>query len=240
MEKLLYKLNDFEGPLDVLLHLIKKNKFNIYDIQISELLKQYMEHIEKMKKHNMDISSEFLEMAAKLVYIKTVFLLPKHEEAEALKQELTEQIIEYKQLKDFSMLLKNKMNFDFFCRSPEKINFDMTYSLSHDIVEIFNVYVGLEKKENLDAFSIKKSFSKIVSKKIVSVLSKVFCILRKLKKINITDYESLFLESKSKSDLVATFLAVLELVKVKRITIDEKNKKIKLLDGDIKFGSEKS
>ena len=87
MEKISYKLENFEGPLDLLLHLIKKNKLNIYDIQISELLTQYMAHIDKMKEQSLDISSEFLEMAARLVYIKTTFLLPKHEEAEALKQE---------------------------------------------------------------------------------------------------------------------------------------------------------
>ena len=88
MEKLSYKLEMFEGPLDLLLYLITKNKLDICDIQISELLDQYMEQINAMQEADMDIASEFLEMAARLVYMKTVSLLPKHEEMEALRQEL--------------------------------------------------------------------------------------------------------------------------------------------------------
>ena len=113
MEKISYKLENFEGPLDLLLHLIKKNKLNIYDIQISELLTQYMAHIDKMKEQSLDISSEFLEMAARLVYIKTAFLLPRHEEAEALKQELTGQLVEYKQYQEIAKLMLSKMNYDY-------------------------------------------------------------------------------------------------------------------------------
>ena len=78
MEKLSYKLETFEGPLDLLLYLITKNKLDICDIQISELLDQYMEQINAMQEADMDVSSEFLEMAARLVYMKTVSLLPKH------------------------------------------------------------------------------------------------------------------------------------------------------------------
>lgn len=96
MDKISYKLPVFEGPLDLLLHLISKNKLNIYDIEISSLLDQYMEHIELMKTQDMDVASEFLEMAARLVYIKTISLLPKHEETEELKRELTGQLLEYR------------------------------------------------------------------------------------------------------------------------------------------------
>ena len=85
MEKLSYKIEAFEGPLDLLLYLISKNKLNIFDIQISELLEQYLQQIDVMKERDMDVSSEFLEMAARLVHIKSVSLLPKHEEAEELK-----------------------------------------------------------------------------------------------------------------------------------------------------------
>ena len=74
MEKISYKLEAFEGPLDLLLHLIEKNKLNIYDIQISELLEQYMEHIELMQQQDLDIAGEFLAMASKLVQIKSAML----------------------------------------------------------------------------------------------------------------------------------------------------------------------
>ena len=97
METLSYKLEVFEGPLDLLLTLIAKNKLNIYDIPITLLLEQYMEQIERMQSENLDIASEFLEMAARLVHIKSVSLLPKREEEEALRRELTGQLLEDQQ-----------------------------------------------------------------------------------------------------------------------------------------------
>ena len=80
MEKLSFKVQEFEGPLDLLLHLIAKHKLNIYDIEISALLEQYLAYIEQMQRQDMEVASEFLEMAARLVHIKTVSLLPRHEE----------------------------------------------------------------------------------------------------------------------------------------------------------------
>ena len=96
-----YKLDAFEGPLDLLLLLISKNKIDIYDIKISLLLDQYLEQISKMEEQDMDIASEFLEMASRLVYIKSVMLLPKYEEeAQELKRELQGQLIEYQQCRE--------------------------------------------------------------------------------------------------------------------------------------------
>ena len=93
MEQLSFKLEVFEGPLDLLLHLIAKHKLDIQDIEISSLLEQYLEYIAQMKLADLEVASEFLEMAARLVYIKTVSLLPKHEEAEELKRELTGELL---------------------------------------------------------------------------------------------------------------------------------------------------
>ena len=103
-ETLSYKLDVFEGPLDLLLNLIAKNKLNIYDIPIAELLEQYMAQIHEMQAADMDVASEFLEMAARLVHIKSVSLLPKKEEEAALKQELTGQLLEYQQCKEAAFL----------------------------------------------------------------------------------------------------------------------------------------
>lgn len=234
MEQISYKLDTFEGPLDLLLHLIKKNKLNLYDIQISELLAQYMLHIEQMKDQNMDISSEFLEMAARLVYMKSILLLPKHEEAEILKQELTGQLIEYEQCKEVAKLLAQEMNLDFISREPQEIALDMKYTRQHNIFELLNSYLDSVGKRKQKLPPSRESFSGIVSKQIVSVFSKVICILRKLKSQRETEYNSLFCQSKSKSEMVATFLAILELVKGKRIKLDEQNKTISLLDGGAK------
>ena len=96
METISYKLPDFEGPLDLLLFLVQKNKLNIYDIPIAQVLEQYLEAIQQMKDYNMDVATEFLEMASRLVHIKSVMLLPRYEEeTEELKRELTGQLIEY-------------------------------------------------------------------------------------------------------------------------------------------------
>ena len=94
MEKLQFKLEKFEGPMDLLLHLISKHKLNIYDIEISSLLEQYLNYINDMKAADMEVTSEFLEMAARLVYMKTCSLLPEDkEEEEQLKRELTGQLL---------------------------------------------------------------------------------------------------------------------------------------------------
>ncbi len=90
-----YKIEGFEGPLDLLLQLIARNKLNIYDIQLSVLIDQYLAQIELFRSEEMEIKSEFLEMASRLLYIKTVSLLPRHEEIQRLKEELTGELIEY-------------------------------------------------------------------------------------------------------------------------------------------------
>ena len=99
MEKLEYHLEGFDGPLDLLLSLIAKNKLDIYDIPIAQLLDQYMEQIALMREADLDVASEFLEMAARLVQIKSASLLPRQEEEEDPRAELTGQLLEYEQCK---------------------------------------------------------------------------------------------------------------------------------------------
>ena len=94
MEKLNFKTEVFEGPLDLLLHLISQKKVSIFDVSVIDLIDQYMQYVSDMQENDLDVSSEFLEMAARLIYIKTVSLLPKHEEAESLQNELLGELIE--------------------------------------------------------------------------------------------------------------------------------------------------
>lgn len=108
MEQISFKLEVFEGPLDLLLHLISKHKLNINDIPITELLDQYLDYISRMSEQNMEIAGEFLEMAARLVYIKTVSLLPQKEEAEQLKKELQGRLIEYSLCKKTAEIIDRK------------------------------------------------------------------------------------------------------------------------------------
>ena len=236
MEAISYKLSEFEGPLDLLLHLISKNKLNIYDIEISVLLAQYMEHIDKMKEKNMDVASEFLEMAARLVYIKTVSLLPKHEESEELKKELSGELIEYQECKKVAKILSENINFNSFTRDSTNIDYDMSYKKKHDLKEIYNAYLTVIGK-NKNKIPVKKEeFSGIVSRKIVSVSSRIIFVLKKLKRVKKLKYEALFEDSKNKSELVATFLAVLELVKGRELCIDDENNvvTVKLIGGGVK------
>ena len=104
-EQFLYKFEVFEGPLDLLLHLIEKNKLNIYDIQISELLEQYMEQINIMQEQDLDIAGEFLSMASRLVQIKSAMLLPKYDEGEKMRETLSGELIEYEKCKKLAKIL---------------------------------------------------------------------------------------------------------------------------------------
>ena len=220
MDKISYKLPVFEGPLDLLLHLISKNKLNIYDIEISSLLDQYMEHIEMMKTQDMDIASEFLEMAARLVYIKTVSLLPKHEETEELKKELTGQLLEYQECKRIAALMAGIISFDRFVREPEEFEIDQTYTRNHPASAMYDAYLAAVGRGKRKLPPPPQAFSGIVARKIVSVNARIIHVLRRLWKGSTIKYSSLFESSKGKSEMVATFLAVLELVKGKRIRID--------------------
>ncbi len=216
-----YRLSDFEGPLDLLLTLISKNKINIYDIQITELVDQYTAQISAMQNEDMDVASEFLEMASRLVYIKSVVLLPKYEqEADELKKELTGQLIEYLECKRAAAEFSSIISFDRFCRPPSPVEYDLTYSRIHpkeDIAKAMEDATGRGRKKLPPS---KDAFSGIVSKKIISVSSRIIYVIRSLWHKSELKYRELFKEARGRSELVATFLAVLELVKGKRIRID--------------------
>ena len=233
MEKLSYKLETFEGPLDLLLYLITKNKLDICDIQISELLDQYMEQINAMQEADMDIASEFLEMAARLVYMKTVSLLPKHEEMEALRQELTGQLLEYQECKQVAAQLTERLNYNIYVREPAEVEPDKSYKRHHDPREILAAYLSAAGRGKRVLPPSPQSFSGIVTHRIVSVTSQIVYVLRRLWKVKSIAYESLFVEKREKSDLVATFLAVLELVKGKRVRIEGEGEAatVNLMDG---------
>ncbi|MDD5923669.1 MAG: segregation/condensation protein A [Clostridia bacterium] len=221
MEKLSYKLPVFEGPLDLLLYLISKNKVDIYDIEIHLLFEQYMEKINEMQSMDMDVASEFLEMAARLVHIKSVMLLPKYEEeATKLKEELTGQLIEYRECRRIAKLLSAEISFDRYCRNAEKIKFDMTYTRSHSFEEIISAYIAAVGRGKNKLPPPREAFSGIVTRKVISVNSKIVYILKSLKEKTHMTYKSLFTSQNEKSELVATFLALLELIKEKRVRID--------------------
>ena len=220
MEKLQYKLDVFEGPLDLLLMLIAKNKLNIYDIPIAALLDQYLEQIDLMREENMDIASEFLEMAARLVQIKASSLLPRQEEEDDPRLELTGQLLEYQQCKQAAAALAEQASYDSLVRGPEKFPADLTYKRIHEPKEILQALVSAWGKGKSLLPPKPESFSALVTRKIVSVASQVVFVLRKLWKRKKLSFQALFSEKQDRSERVAAFLAVLELVKSRRIRVE--------------------
>lgn len=224
MEQLSFKLPVFEGPLDLLLHLISKHKLNIYDIPITRLVEQYLLYIEQVREENMDLASEFLEMAARLVYMKTVSLLPVHEEAEELKKELTGELLEYRDCKLMAgKLSERSKGLDYLMRAPMPIEKDNSYRRQHQPEELQKAYLAALGNAKRRLPPPVSAFSGIVAHKIVSVGSKIIFVLRSLWSRRTIRFQSLFESAPTKSDMVATFLAVLELVKGKRVSVDDEN-----------------
>ncbi|MGI6280098.1 MAG: segregation and condensation protein A [Acutalibacteraceae bacterium] len=227
-----YKIEGFEGPLDLLLQLIARNKLNIYDIPLTELINQYLEQIELFRQQEMELGSEFLEMASRLIYIKTVSLLPKHEEVEKLKEELTGELIEYMVCQQMAKRLSEMQSgFDKFVRKPAEYDFDKTYDLVHPAGVLYSAYLAAIGKGKRREPPSVAPFTKIVAKKIVSVSSKIVFIIRNLWNSKKQSLSSLYRSAGSRSELVATFLAVLELCKANRVKIegDSDNAEIILL-----------
>ena len=222
METISYKLPDFEGPLDLLLYLVQKNKLNIYDIPIAQVLEQYLAAIRCMQAYDMEVASEFLEMAARLTYIKSVMLLPRYEEETAdLKRELTGQLMEYQLCQQMARrLATDYVGGDLFVREPEDIEPDLTYHRTHRPEEMLDAYLAAAGRGKRRLPPPAQAFSGIVSRKIVSVASRITYVLRQLYTRQAGGYASLFDHAASKSELVATFLALLELIKSKRIRVD--------------------
>ncbi len=235
MEKISYKLEVFEGPMDLLLHLITKHKLDIYDIPILELVEQYTSYVREMQEENMEVASEFLEMAARLVYIKTVSLLPVYDEAEELKNELRDELLEYRDCKILAGKLSQMTDgFNYTVRAfPEEVAPDMSYKRLHEPSELLGAYSLAAGKKLRRLPPPLDSFKTIVTKKIVSVGSKIESIVTSLKSKRKRKLYDIYGEAKSRSDLIAAFLAVLELAKNKTIYVsgDGDDIQIELLEG---------
>ena len=221
MEKPLYKTEVFEGPLDLLLFLISKHKLNINDIPIFDLVEQYTAYVRQMQEEDLDVASEFLEMAARLVYIKTVSLLPVQSEAEELKKELTGELIEYRDCKLAAKKLSDRTGgFDLTTRRPMALLRDPTYDRIHDSADILKAYLQAAGKNFRRLPPPIDSFRRIVAAKIISVGEKMKELAVFLAGGKSVRFQTYLNYSRSRSDLVARFLAVLELCKSKQITVN--------------------
>ena len=235
-----YKVADFEGPLDLLLHLINRHKLNIHDIPIFELVEQYIEAVRIMQANDeMETASEFVDMASRLIYIKTVSLLPVHEEADELKRELEGELIEYQECKRIAEQFSHMTDgFLYFVKPAENIPVDKTYHGSHEAHEIASAYMYAVGKGKRKLPPPEDSFKPIVQRRIVPVHARISYVMRKLYQKGKMKLHALYYASTDRSELVATFLAILQLARDKKIHIegDGSNTQIQILAGENKNG----
>lgn len=227
------KIENFEGPFDLLFHLIEKNKIDIYDIPIALITEQYLEYLEAMQEMDLDIASEFLIMAATLLHIKSKMLLPKNKESlneaddqEDPRDELVARLLEYKKYKEFTVELKERemiQNLVYY-KLPDIIEMDKTVQQQlvglnpEDLIFAFKRVLERNTDERLHN---NAAFSQILNREKVSVAKKVRDVLKVLKHNEVVRFTELFCESSSKMEKIAIFLAVLELIKLKRVVIEQ-------------------
>ncbi|WP_195999557.1 segregation/condensation protein A [Clostridium sp. 1001271B_151109_B4] len=227
------KVADFEGPFDLLLHLIKKNKMNIYNIEIYKVTNQYLEYLNTRKVMDLEITSEFIVVAATLIEIKSKNLLPKvkvdeeEESEEDIEKRLMERLIEYKKIKSVSEFFKDKyINAgEVFSKKPEIIeeikpekidNEDIFKNLT--LLDLYNIYNKI-----LETYREKQNKVNVVQKKIYvdkyKVEDKMEELLERFNSSDVIEFNNLMKESTCKLETVVIFLALLELIKIRTIQV---------------------
>ena len=243
MERLDIKLQVFEGPLDLLLHLIDKNKINIYDIPIVSITEQYLEYLRSMQELNMDIMSEFLVMAATLIQIKAKMLLPKEEKKEEEeegdpREELVKRLLEYKMYQYAAEELK-ELQVDAsrtLYKQPTIPKEVLAYEEPVDLTELLDgltltklheIFQSVMKRQKDKIDPIRSNFGKI-EKEEISVEEKMESIREQIKGLKKIRFRALLEIQASKTQIVVTFLAILELMKLGALVVNQEH-----LFGDI-------
>ncbi len=221
-------INEFEGPLDLLLHLIKKSNISINEISIDEITKQYLEYINKMEELNLDIASEYLVMAAELIEIKSFSLLPRQEIEEDEfeedpKEKLIKRLLEYEQYKNLTGTFKELEEYrkEIYTKEPDNM---LEYKDSND-----NIDYGVDLNDLIEAFSkflkekeLDKPLATKVSTKEYSVGKRSFEIRNILKKKKKIEFSELF-DICTKEYVVVTFLAILAMSRKQEIDIEQES-----------------
>ena len=234
-------IDNFDGPLDLLLHLIKEQDIDIYDIKIEKITKQYLDYIKEMKDLNLSVASEYLVMASELIEMKSKMLLPKKEKQEDDEYEedprevLIERLLAYKKYKEVTSAFKDLELTRKLVFTKEPVNLS-SYAKEEDIIEdlgvddLINAFNILMQKKELD-----KPLATKITKKELSVsekVKKIKDILKVRKKMN---FEEVF-EVQSKEEVIISFLSILEMVKKKEILLTQegnfKSIIISLREGD--------
>ena len=228
------KIENFEGPLDLLCHLIEKNKMDIYDINLNEITEQYIQYLNEMEEMNLEIASEFIVMASTLLYLKSKNLLPKQEndEEEVTEEELIRRIIEYKKFKEISNVLKQNYieTGNRYYKEQEKIELPkQKLEKNYDEKIIPKIYKNLIEKNSSKINQNAKNIEKIALVENYSVASKVKEMYKVLVKQKRFVFNKLFsVNKRSKQEVVTAFSGLLEMSRRKKVETEQEE-----LFGDI-------
>ena len=227
-KKYAIKINNFEGPLDLLIYLIEKNKMDIYDINLTQITEQYIEYLDAMEKLNLEIASEFLVMASSLLYLKSKRLLPKQDEdeEELTEEELIRRIIEYKKYKEITA--KFKENYLLFSKRIQKTQEEITLpqkqlEKKYDNNIIPNIYQELIERTSQRLNQNAKNIEKIALVENYTVTSKVKEMVKILVKQKRFVFNKIFsINQRDKQEVVTAFTGLLELSRRNKVATNQK------------------
>jgi segregation and condensation protein A len=223
MENMTYKLTDFEGPLDLLITLIEKNKYNILDIPISAICDQYLEFISEAHALDMEITTEFLNMASQLMVWKSAMLLPREEEAEkAPRFDLSDILIRHQHAKEAAPKMHPLYAYysNRFVKDTDEISPDRSFVADQNIEDILLAVRRINSYR--DAIErVKTNFTPMISKPIVPVEGKIVLILNTLESKGTATLRALLQDAPTVADMIASFMGVLELIKVRKIIMED-------------------
>ena len=226
-------MEDFDGPLDVILQLLSKNKIEIQDISISAITEQYLAWLDQMREMDMEITSEFIAMASHLMLMKTKMLLSAAEQEEALNEmELLIRSLEERQRKDIYEKLKqaaqeleqrSESGLGLFPKEPEPYEKDQSYRYRHEPADLLSALAAMEERAQRQLPPPRSSFEGIMGKEPYPVGKKAKELVKKLLLRGVSAFRRLFFGSRSRSEIVATFLAVLELCRTRSLEVYEQD-----------------
>jgi segregation and condensation protein A len=221
------RLENFEGPLDLLLYFIKRDKIDIYDIPITEITNEYIQVIDEAKKLDVSVAGEFLFMASMLLRIKTQMLLPRQIDEEGLdiddpRIDLVAQLIEYKKYRDLAHKLRNlhENNKDSFFRSSGKIVYDQSPEVSDFLKEVSLFDISKIFKDAIDNAPTQDSFK--IYKEIVSLTDQKKFIMESFEGNEVVSLKKIVKKLETKIEIIVTFLALLEMIKQSEILCTQK------------------
>ena len=225
MSVVTFHLEVFDGPLDLLLHLLSKNKVEISDIPIADILEQYLEYIKQMRAFDLDVASEFITMAAQLMFIKSKMLLPAPESdgREDPRMALAEALYEYQKVKELGAYLDTRADFgkNIFIKQPETLERKPQTEYQCSIDRLLKAVEAVFERNAYRLPPPVSAFAEVIGGPEISVDEKVDMLSRQLRRQKKIKLEDIFLSAGSRTEIVAFFLAVLELLKIKSVVLTE-------------------